>query len=72
MSVGTIGIGSVSYTHDGDTMAFCVDSVDHPVGAATGAVPILEWGTEPLADALRVLKQGARDELVDGEGHRPR
>jgi len=56
MSVGTIGIGSMSYTHDGDTMAFRVDSGDHPVGASPGAVPILEWGAEPLADALRVFE----------------
>jgi len=72
MSVGTIGIGSVSYTHDGDTMAFCVDSVDHPISASPGTVPILEWGTEPIADAPRVVEQGARDELANGEGHRLR
>lgn len=62
----------MSYTDDGDTMAFRVDSIEHPVSASPGTVPILEWGTEPLADALRVVEQGAQDELVNGDGHRLR
>ena len=56
--------------NDGHGVAGFVDSVDHPVGASTGAAPIGQWRTESLADPMRVVEQRPDDELVGGEGHR--
>jgi hypothetical protein len=49
---------------DGHAMMGIIDPVDHSIGAASGAVSILERGTEPLADALRVVEQRPDYELV--------
>lgn len=62
--MSTIDVGPVHDADDGDPMMGIIDAVDHPVGAASGAVSILEWWTEPLAQALRVIEQRSNDELV--------
>jgi len=56
--------------NDGHRVAGFVDSVDHPVGASPGAVPIGEWRSQPLPDPAGVIQQRPDDELVGGEGHR--
>jgi hypothetical protein len=58
----------VNDANDAHTMAGVVDSVDHTIGAAAGAVSIVEWWPESLADALRVVQQRSNDELVRRKG----
>ncbi len=54
---------------DRDASLLVINAVDDAVGAPPGAVPIIEWGLEPLADSLRVVRECANDELVRGEGN---
>jgi len=53
---------------DGHRVDVIVDAVDDPVSAAARAVPVLQWGTKPLADPVGVVQQRAGDELVCGRG----
>jgi 1,6-anhydro-N-acetylmuramate kinase len=55
---------------DGDPTTLEVDPVDHPVGASSGTVSVLEWTPESLADSVRILEQRSQDELVRGGGDR--
>jgi hypothetical protein len=48
----------------------CNDANDaHTIGAAAGAVSIVEWWPESRADALRVVRQRSNDELVRRRGN---
>lgn len=47
-----------------------VDAVDDAVGTTAGAVTVIKWWMQPLADAVRVVEYGANDELVRRKGHR--
>jgi hypothetical protein len=57
------------HSHHRDTTALFVDAVDHAVGATPGAVPIIEWWLESLANTARIVEERADDELVCREGH---
>ena len=59
-----IGLESVNDGDDSHAMASIIDPIYDAIGATTSAVPILERGAEPLADALRVVEQRPDDELV--------
>lgn len=41
-AVAAVGVSAVRDVDDGDSVLFVVDSVDHPVGAATYATSILQ------------------------------
>lgn len=57
-----IGVGFVNHTHDGHAVVTIIDPVDVSIRSASGAVSILEWWTEPLPDAMRVVKQRTNDD----------
>jgi hypothetical protein len=69
-SMGAIGVSAACDTDNGDAVSSLVDSIDHPVGTSAGAVPVLECGPEPLADAMGVIQQRTHNKLVSGEGNR--
>jgi hypothetical protein len=52
---------------DSHAMVGIIDPVDHAIGATTGAVSIIEWRTELLTDALRIVEQRPDNELMRGE-----
>jgi hypothetical protein len=43
---------------DGHRVDVIVDAVDDPVGAAARAVPVLQRGAKPLADAVGLFSSG--------------
>ena len=55
-------------TNNGHATALVVDPVDDAVGAAAGAVSVMEWGTQSLAHPMRNVQQRADDELVSVYG----
>ncbi len=63
-----LAVSAVCDVEDRHASLLVVDAVDDAVGAPRGAVPILEWGLDPLADSLRIVRECAHDELVRGEG----
>jgi len=63
-----IGVGSVDHSNDDETSSWIVDAVDDAVRASTGAVPIVEWWSEPFAHTVRIVEQRADVELVGREG----
>lgn len=64
-----MGIPAVRDVEDRDASLLDVDAVDDAVGPPPGAVPVVEWGLEPLADSLRIVRECANDERVRGEGN---
>ena len=56
------------HANDGDRVMLVVDAADHAVGAASGDVTVLQRRVEALSDPVRVVEQGADDELMGGEG----
>ncbi|GAA1142873.1 hypothetical protein GCM10009606_23040 [Nocardioides aquiterrae] len=67
-----VGVGPAHDRHHGDDATLIVDAVDHPIGAASSTVAVVQRRAEPLADALGVLQQRTDDEVVGSEGHRLR
>jgi hypothetical protein len=59
-----IGVGSANDGDDSHAVVGIIDPVDHPIGATTGAVSIIERWTEAFTDPLRVVEQRPNDELV--------
>jgi hypothetical protein len=58
--VRAVRVGAVLDGDDGDVVG---DPVDHPVGAASGAVENFQFVAQRLANPGWVLGQGAVDEL---------
>ena len=50
--------------NDADDMLRVVYAVNHAVRAPARAEPVVERRTQPLPNAMRILEQGADDELV--------
>ena len=62
VAASAVGISSTNDADDDHVVVGIVDAIDHPVGAASGAVSVVQRWTKSLADALRVVEQGPDDE----------
>ena len=65
----SVGVAPVCDIYDRHHTGLIVDPVDHPVGATAGAEPVIHWRKQPLANPVRIGKQGASDELVGRRGN---
>jgi hypothetical protein len=70
LSSATVGIGTVEYAYDGDLLPLVVNSVEHAVGAAAGAVAIIQRRPQLLAHPARIIEQWTDDELIGSKCHR--
>lgn len=60
---GSVGVGTMFDRDDGDQCFFIADAIDDPKVAASCTVQTLELQTEPLADAMWVIRERAVAEL---------
>lgn len=60
-----VDVGAVLDAKHGEKMGFVVDLVENAEGAPAGGVDPCELAAQRVADAVRVLQQGSRDELKD-------
>lgn len=61
---GAVDSGARSDGEDGDHASVVVDPVQDAVGAATGAVPIVQWWHEALADPMGVDEKQAEEQAA--------
>jgi hypothetical protein len=54
----------VGYVYDRHHVVFVINPVDHAISTAAGTESVVHWREQPLADPVRICKQGSRDELI--------
>jgi hypothetical protein len=57
---GSVSIAAVSHVYYRHHAGLIVDAVDHPVGAAASAEPVVQRREKPFADLVGVGEQRAR------------
>ena len=70
-SSGPVRVRTGEDADDRDRVPGVVDPVDHAVGAASGAMAIVEGRSQLLTDSVRIGEQWSGDEF-EGGGGRPR
>jgi hypothetical protein len=64
LSSATVGIRTVEYAYDGDLLPLVINSVENAVGAAAGAIAVIQRRPQLLAHPARIIEQWTDDELI--------
>jgi hypothetical protein len=67
--VPTVCVRAAEHANYGDLLTLVVNSVEDAIGAAAGAMAIVQRGPELLTHAVGIVEQWTDDELIGSERH---